>query len=139
VVPVVPSDLVPELVRARWEERLSYTQIAVRYPYYSRTALHRAIKQASHRTYYQPACAWCGTRFRTARADAKFCRKLCAWLNYWFHHQPDTTTRPPEILAQRACTACGGSLQGKRADARFCGTRCKDRHRRQNKRGKRHG
>lgn len=131
---IVPEELWPELVRARWEDRFTYTQLAARYPLYSRTALVRAVRRASHRTYYQPACAWCERRFRTTRADARFCSRSCANALRDFHYRLESVRCPPSQLAGRQCASCQQPFRAIRADHRYCSKRCRDAARYQAKR-----
>lgn len=122
---VVPTELIPELVRLRWKEHQTYTQIAERYPYYSRSALAMTIQRASHRSYYQTICAWCEQRFRTVRANKRFCQKSCALQHWRFHHWLGSSLRPPAELRKRICAGCGQPLpEGKYANARYCSHHC---------------
>ncbi len=137
--PIVPPDLAPELVRLRWEERWTYTQLTAHYPGYSRGALANAIRRASHRDHYQPECAWCRKRFRTQYARQRFCRPGCRESHWRFHHDMETATRPPEDLRGRICAAgnCDNPLpEWKRAGAVYCSMRCSNRGRRTERRRK---
>ncbi len=140
MVPVVPAELVPELVRLRWNERQTYSQIQARYPYYSIMTIWRAIAKASNQTSYRVACVWCGTWCRTSMATQRFCSDRCLYHHRRFMHRLTTATRPPEQLARRRCPVCGEPLGlGRYANARYCGARCRNRQAKQVAKARREG
>ncbi len=140
MLPAVPPDLLPELVRLRWKERLTYAQIQAQHPYYSVMAIWRAIAKVSHRTYYRVACAWCSTWFRTSMATQRFCSDRCLHMDYRYHHDLDTMTRPPQQLAQRRCAMCDEPLGIERyANAIYCGARCRNRQNNQRRKARQKG
>lgn len=140
MLPVVPADLIPELIRLRWQERLSYRQIQARHPYYSRRALERAIKQASHRTYYQTVCGWCEQRFRTRFSNQRFCSERCREQHRDYHYRLGSATRPPEIRATWRCPSCAGPIPlTKQANATYCSERCRRREAKRRQQAKRKG
>jgi len=97
---IIPSELLACMAADHWTGRLSYTQLAAKYPGYGRSTIARAVRQATHSRRYQPSCPWCKQRFRPRRPDAKWCSERCRAQHGEYHRNLRTSIRPPDGAGQ---------------------------------------